>query len=68
MAAGNATRRPKMGLSSLCVRILESARNWPVNEVVLLVLVLRGKSDAQIAQIYKVPVDEVTALRESFEL
>ena len=68
MAAGKATGRPKTGLSGPCPRILEPARNWPVNEVVLLVLVLRGMSDAQIAQIYKVPMDEVTALRESFEL
>jgi hypothetical protein len=68
MAAGKATWRPEMGLSGPCLRIFEPARNWPVNEVVLLNLVLRGRSDAQIAQIYKVPMDEVTALRKYFEL
>ena len=51
--------------SSLAV---PSSASWPVNEIVLQSLVLGGKNDSQIAAQFGVSVDEVSGLRQSFDL
>lgn len=41
---------------------------WPVNEIVLASLVLRGKSAGQIATELGVSVEQVNGLREDYDV
>lgn len=41
---------------------------WPVNEIVLESLVLRGRSNDQIANQYGVSPEQVSGLRQAYEL
>ena len=41
---------------------------WPVNEIVLESLVLRGRSNDQIADQYGVSPEQVSGLRQAYEL
>lgn len=41
---------------------------WPVNEIVLQSLVLSGKNSGQIADMFGVSVDEVSGLRQAYDL
>ena len=45
-----------------------SVAAWPVNEIVLQSLVLAGKNSAEIASKYGVSVDQVSGLRQAFDL
>ena len=48
--------------------LFSATRTWPVNEVLLHALVIVGKSDAQIARLYRVSPDEVAELRQAYDL
>ena len=52
--------RPQLGL--------RSGAAWPVNEIVLQSLVLRGKNSTQIADQFGVSVDQVSGLRQAYDL
>lgn len=41
---------------------------WPVNEIVLQSLVLGGKNSDQIAEMFGVSVDQVSGLRQAYDL
>lgn len=43
-------------------------RIWPVNEIVMRSLVLAGKDTARIADEYGVSVEQVSWLREAYDL
>ena len=44
------------------------ARCWPINEVLMQHLVVGGKTDCQIAEIYKVMPKDVVMLRTYYDL
>ena len=48
--------------------LFPAARTWPVNEVLLHALVMVGKSDAQIARLYRVSPGQVAELRQAYDL
>ncbi len=44
------------------------SRCWPINEVLMQHLVVGGKTDCQIAEIYKVMPEDVVMLRTYYDL
>jgi len=44
------------------------SRCWPINEVLMQHLVVGGKTDCQIADLYQVMPEDVTMLRTYYDL
>jgi hypothetical protein len=59
---------PSRKLQEAIPRQPVDSRCWPINEVLMQHLVVGGKTDCQIADLYQVMPEDVTMLRTYYDL